>query len=145
MSTSKEQAYAALFAKIQTATGAVTSSRVLKHWNDVPPEARPAVFQAQRNMHPVQRTGLPAKWTLMADIYIYTSTSPESGVSPAIQLNALIDAIEAAIAPVPGVGIASLGLSDIKHCFINGTVETDEGTLGHEAVAIIPIEMLLAQ
>jgi hypothetical protein len=31
----------------------------------------------------------------------------------------------------------------VKHCWISGAIETDEGVLGGQAVAIVPIEILV--
>jgi hypothetical protein len=54
-----------------------------------------------------------------------------------------LDALEAALAPSPVTGIQTLGLPGmVRHVTISGKVETDEGVLGDQAVAIVPIEIL---
>ena len=58
-------------------------------------------------------------------------------------LNPLLDALEAALAPAPATGIQHLGLPDmIQHAYIAGRVETDQGVLGDQAIAIVPVEIL---
>jgi len=47
------------------------------------------------------------------------------------------------LAPLPATGIQNLGLPTmVQHAYIQGKVETDEGVLGDQAVAVIPIEIL---
>ena len=47
------------------------------------------------------------------------------------------------LAPSPATGIQNLGLPTmVQHAYIQGKVETDEGVLGDQAVAIIPSEIL---
>jgi hypothetical protein len=60
-------------------------------------------------------------------------------------LNPLLDAIAAALAPTGAdlvAGAQTLG-GLVKHCWISGAIETDEGALGGQAVAIVPVEILV--
>jgi hypothetical protein len=58
-------------------------------------------------------------------------------------LNPLLDALEAALAPSPATGIQNLGLpAMVQHAYIAGKIETDEGVLGDQAIAIVPVEIL---
>ena len=55
----------------------------------------------------------------------------------------LLDALEAALAPSPTTGIQNLGLPEmVQHAYISGKVQTDEGVLGDQAIAIVPVEIL---
>jgi hypothetical protein len=139
---SREAAYSALFAKLQGAAGFTTYSRVLRHWNDVGPGEQPALFQAQRDQEIMPRSkGLPPKRVLRAQVYVYV-WSQDPTVSPSIALNNLIDAVEASLDPDPVTNAQTLG-GLVSHCWIEGSIETDEGTLGQQAVAIIPINILV--
>jgi len=135
----RETIYAALFTLVSAAPGFVTSSRKLLHWNDVPPSARPALFQAQKGETAVQVTGLPTKWMLGVDLYVYVSTK---GVDhPGAVLNPILDAIATMLdQPFPGQSQTLGGL--VQYARIDGKIETDEGTLGDDAVAIIPVTIL---
>ena len=142
MLSGRETIYSALFTLVSSVPGLVTTSRRLVHWSDVSPEMQPALFQAQINQAAQPRPeGLPTRWTLKADIWLYVNTGQDPGAIPAILLNNFMDAIEAALAPSLVTGKQTLG-GLVSHCWIAGEVLTDEGTLGPQAVAAIPIEIL---
>jgi hypothetical protein len=55
----------------------------------------------------------------------------------------LVDALERALAPSPATGVQNLGLPMmVQHAYISGKIETDEGVLGDQAIAIVPVEVL---
>jgi len=56
-------------------------------------------------------------------------------------LNNEVDAIVAALDREPASGMQTLG-GLVHDCRIAGDIETDEGRLGQQAVAIIPIEII---
>lgn len=132
----REPIYAALFALASDSTTWKTASRRLRHWNDVQPEERPALFMAQRRELAQTRTGEPTIWTLEVDLYVYVGTGEQA---PGPILNEKLDAIEASLAPDnPIQNVQTLG-GLVHRCHIDGAIETDEGTLGDLAVAIVPI------
>ena len=136
----REPIYAALFARLSAIPGLRTKSRILKHWNDVPAEQQPAVFQAQVREQPQTRTGEPTKWLLSVDVYVYVRTA--GGQVPGTVLNPILDAIEAALPLHPVTGKHTLDAPGVEWARIDGAIETDEGTLGDQAVAIVPIQIL---
>lgn len=138
----REPIYAALFVLLQGIPGIVSASRKLKHWNDVPKVDQPALFMAQGGQTAQAVTGQPTKWVLNLKIYLYVNTSDPTQ-SPAEIMNPLLDAICNALEPSPAVGKQTLG-GLAHYCRIDGGIETDEGTLGDQAVAIIPVEILAA-
>jgi len=86
--------------------------------------------------------GAPVVWTLHADFYLYAHSS-DPYTAPATILNPLLDAVEAALAPSPATGIQDLGMPNVvQHAYISGKIETDEGVLGDQAIAIVPVEIL---
>ena len=136
----REPVYSALFALIDTlrVNGVVKSaSRRLLHWNDVPLEDQPAIFMAQGDQTPERKSwDLPPGWNLFVNVYIYVAVP--DGEAPAPVLNAVLDALEAALTPTTPNNLLTLnGLC--KSCFIADTIETFEGTLGSQEVAIVPI------
>ena len=135
----REPIYAALFGLVSGVPGIVTASRRLKHWNDVPAVDQPALFQIQKGETGEQAQGLPMKWTLAAEIYLYVNSGDDPAGIPATELNNLLDLIELALAP-NFRGVQTLG-GLVSHCWISGRIETDEGSLGSQAVAIIPISI----
>ena len=141
----REAIYSALWDQVSRAANFAHKSRRLRHWSDVSPAEQPALFMSQKgNVGAKVQDGhnLPTVWTLEADFYIYVH-SPDPYLSPAILLNPLIDAVEAALLPDPWDGWQTLGLSQmVRHAYINGRIETAEGVLGDQELAIIPVEIL---
>ena len=138
----REPIYAALFAKLQNLPGIVTASRRLKHYADVPPTQQPAIFMIQRTEAAEQVKNLPAKWRLHADVIVYVNTGEDPNGVPAQLLNPIIDAIETALDPDSINGSQTLG-GLVSHCWISGSIETAEGVLGPQEIAVIPIEIML--
>ena len=140
----RETIYAALFAKVSSAAGLVTASRRIKLWVDVPAAKQPALFQIEKHQIMKQQRGMPPKYYLHAELYLYVNAGNNPDAVSSTLLNNMLDAIEASLAPDDPMGnVYTLG-GLVSHCWISGTIETDEGALGAQAVAIIPIEILTA-
>ena len=136
----REQIYSALFTLVSNSSGFITKSRKVRNWSEVQPSDMPAIFQAQTGENFQQTgSGVPAKRIFNAELYVY-AYSPNNSDTPATQLNSLLDAVETALAP-DFSGKQTLG-GLVSHCWIEGQIATDEGTLGQTAVAIIPIRIL---
>jgi hypothetical protein len=84
---------------------------------------------------------MPSKVLMHVELYIYNLSTADPYASPAIGLNKLMDAVTAALSPMGGATEQTLG-GLVSYCRINGQINTDEGVLGDQAVAIIPIEIL---
>lgn len=140
----RETLATALFALVEApsrAAGAVTVGRRLLHWSDVQPADQPAVFVPQGNETPSQSpAGEPVLWRMTFSVYVYVREE-DPALTPASKLNLLLDAIEGALAPKGSSVKQTLG-GLVEHCWIAGTIETDEGVLGSQAMAIIPVEVL---
>ena len=139
----REPIYAALFGLIGAAADFAVVNRRLRHWSDVSPAEQPALFMAQKiETASIKTLGAPTVWTLSVDLYLYAHSS-DPYLAPATVLNPLLDAVEAALAPSAATGIQDLGLpTQVQHAYISGKIETDEGVLGDQAVAIVPVEIL---
>lgn len=136
----REPIYAALF-KLLAVPGLVTVSRKLLHWADVPAVQQPALFMAQGVETAMRTTGLPPKWEFAVKLYLYVNTT--GAASPAPLVNVVLDSICAAL--VPRLAGATQTLGGLVHdARIEGAIETDEGTLGDQAVCIIPIRIITA-
>jgi hypothetical protein len=138
----REPIYAALFALVSGAAEFVTVSRRLRHWTDVGAAEQPALFQIQKSESAEERAPLPVKWRAAVDLYLYAQ-APDELTAPSTIVNPLLDAIEAALAPDPFTHMQSLG-GLVSHCWIAGKIMTDEGVLGGQAVAIVPVEILVS-
>ncbi|MGH7052550.1 MAG: hypothetical protein ACREFA_01835 [Stellaceae bacterium] len=143
MTIERETIYAALWALASSAARFASANRRLRHWSDVSPAEQPALFMSEKGGEGrIKALGAPVVWTLRADFHIYAhSTNPH--ISPAQILNPLIDALEAALAPMPVTGLQNLGLPGmVQHALVVGKIEIDEGVLGDQVVAIVPVEIL---
>lgn len=139
----REAIYAALWALASGAAEFATASRRLRHWSDVAAAEQPALFMSEKGgQAQVKALGAPLVWTLYADFYLYVHSSDPYG-APATILNPLLDALEAALAPSPATGLQTLGLpAMVSHAYIAGKIDTDEGVLGDQAIAIVPVAVL---
>jgi hypothetical protein len=139
----RELIYSTLWELGASAAQFTAANRRLRHWADVAPAEQPALFMSERGGHAAVKTlGAPIVWTLHADFYIYAHSS-DPYLAPTAILNPLLDALEAALSPSPVTGIQNLGLPQmVQHACITGKVQTDEGVLGDQAIAIVPVEIL---
>jgi len=139
----REAIYGALWSLAAGAASFTSANRRLRHWADLAPAEQPALLMSEKGGRAVTRgLGTPVIWTLYADFYIYVHSS-DPYLAPAMLLNPLLDALAAALAPSPATGIQNLGLPTmVQHAYIAGKVETDEGVLGDQAIAIVPVEIL---
>lgn len=138
---SREAIYAALFTRVSAAAGFVTASRIFRPFTEVEPAERPAIFQVQDTQTPNQSRQRPPIWTLRASLFIYV-WQPDPNTTAASELNTLVDAVEAALAPNPVTQVQDLG-GLVSHCWIEGEVDIFDGAIAEQAVAVIPIAMLL--
>lgn len=140
-----EAIYQALFNRLSMIDGVVTTSRRLRHFNQVSPEQRPALFITQGNQLESPVKGLDAKVVLEAEVYLYIHEADPS-IPPSIQLNHMIDQVRQSIAPdFPEVcEYQTLG-GLVEHCWIEGVIEVFEAVenmLDDQGIAIIPIRIL---
>lgn len=139
----RENIYAALYSRLAAIPGLRTTGRKLRHWSDVDASQQPALFMTQGRQIATPgdpARGVPTKWTLMADVYIYVRTDGDQ--IPGTVMNPLLDALDAVMAPDNQMQrVQTLG-GLVERCWIEGEIETDDGALGDQAVAIIPIRIL---
>lgn len=134
----REPIFVALADMLASLPGVVTVSRRLKHWNDTPPVDQPAVYITQRGETADVVTRQPTRWKIEISLYVYARTTDKT-IAPSTVLNPLLDAISDAFLD-PRMVQTLGGL--VHYARISGRIETDEGSLGDQAVAIVPIEIL---
>ena len=136
----REAIFAALFARVATAPGFRTTSRTLKSWSEVASPDQPALFQAEGRQTAVSEYRLPTKWTLYAELYLYVHLATSGQTDVVVALNNQVDAVMTALAR-DATGVQTLG-GVVEDCRVQGDIETDEGRLGAQAVAIIPLVII---
>lgn len=142
---SREAIWSALFALVSTAYQFTTKTRRIKDYSDVDQATQPAILQVELGEKWNARTGAPPVVTLAARLFVYCeSNDPTAPV--ATQMNALLDAVTAAIAPPlspHGPFRQTLG-GLVQHAAIAGEITIAEGLSG-QSEAVIPLEILVNQ
>lgn len=145
---SRRVIYAALFRRLEQIPGVVTVARKLRPFNKVGASEQPAVFLTRRHetLSPAAGTAkqLPALRRYECDVHVYVHAASCASGAVDDAMSDLLDALEAALAPDDHQGrggACTLG-GLVSHCRVQGTIETDEGLLGDQAVAIVPIEIV---
>jgi len=144
MYVARETVWLAFYAYLQTIPGIVTVTRRLQHWADTPNEKRPALYLRQKGEARQQagKRGLPPLVTLQGELWLYIN-SDDKEVGPLI--NPILDAIDAALTPLQGPGENTITLGGLaSHVWTEGEWVIDEGTLGEDAVAVIPVNILVS-
>ena len=141
---SREAAFSALFATVSAAYPWGLASRRIKMWGEVPSSLRPAFFQLESGPE-VYAWPSPAvpKRTFEAKLVLYfASQDPTTTGSTAI--NAALDAIDAALAPVgadAALGRQTLG-GAVHDCKIMGVPVRDTGDLDGDGLAVVSVRLI---
>lgn len=145
MSFTRESVYTALEIALNALPNIKTVSRKIEDWSNIDRKKQPYVGISQAREIADTTTGTKTRWQWQLDLYLYTYT--EEGAMPATALNNALDEICNAINFChPVTGKNQLGLpGEVQYCRVDGTIETDEGALGQQAVAIIPVTILIVQ
>src|SRR5262249_17445897 len=129
MNVAREAVMAALIAKLNGVvfsapvngqTSFVSVSRRLKLWSDVPKSQRPALFISEHREQPsYQSEALPIRSTISVDLFVYIDSSDYNTI-PAIALNVMLDALDAALRPGPAENNRQTLGGLVSHCRIDG-------------------------
>lgn len=163
MNQPRETIYAAVFSRLVALKGVslsavgtdaaqvvATVSRRLKSPSETPTTQQPAIYMCQVDEDVKPTPPSPDKWSLSLKLWVYVYNDSDNG--PAPYLNQLLDLIEGALKPsvkvinnkntlasfVPGQPMVPI----VEDCRIAGKIMTDEGWLGPQAVAIVPVEII---
>lgn len=132
---------AALYSAATGAAGFKTVGRELLHWSQV--TAQPALFVVDAEEEfPARPSNLPGLQMMAADLWIYTQGDERVDRSRPAALNALLDAVESALAPSLVTDTQTLG-GLVVECRIEGRIEKSPGHVGGQAVAVVPIKMFV--
>jgi hypothetical protein len=113
-------------------------------WDDAPQQ--PAIYVVPVTETAQYRMGLPTKWMIHAEIWIYVySTTASLGVQV---LASILDAIDLIFSPVAANGqpteVNTLG-GLVSYCAIQGETNISGGFINQtQAVARLPLEVLVA-
>jgi hypothetical protein len=131
---------AALFTKLSTSSVFVSASRKFKHFADLNAGDQPSLYLVQKGIQVSPVPGLPPVYVFTFDALVYVNTGGDESVPPASILNPLLDALLASLTPVGSQDKQTLG-GLVVHAWVEGHIETDEGMLGQQGYAIVPISI----
>lgn len=128
-------------ANVAFTTGFRTVSRRLKLWGDV--AAQPALFVRNADDDVANRPHrMPRRLTLNVEAWVYNKSGPSEADAPSVLQNYLLDALCDVLEPTAGNEVVTLG-GLVHNCWIEGNIERHPGDLDGQAIAIIPIRILL--
>lgn len=145
MNVSREEIAIRLFDKARAIADFKTSSRRLKIWQNVTDPDQPALFMVKGNEVVEQRgRGLPAVHLLNFQFFIYSTVGNDDRALTSTPINEILDAFEDAFTPAEGATdhVETLG-GICSHAWIEGEIEVFEGMLEGQAIAIVPINVLV--
>ena len=137
----REAIMLALFNLLVQSGAYKTTGRRLIYWQDVADQ--PALFLrhvADDTM--TTRTGMPPKVVIECEVWLYSQGGSDPDVSPETSLNGLLDGVEIALQPAPGMPAQTLG-GLVTHAWIEGKTEMHPGDLGGQAIAVVPVKVLV--
>lgn len=152
MSIARDAIYAALLTRLQTQIGASAKTYTRRDltFDQVSQDAQPAIaVVAVGDFTAIgQPPAMPAVHLLKAEVQVFVR---EVDGAPETSLLAIVDAIEAALerkateaVNTPGAFYTTLG-GLVRYARVAGEVEFYQGQKGRQAVALVPVEMLVAQ
>lgn len=142
----RETYLTALFALVSGIANFRTTGRRVVLPRNMSDVAKPALFMVDAD-ESYTYTGHVQKVTLRADLWIYTASGLDPTVTPATELNGILDAIDTALKPAGSdtvINRVTLG-GKVDHVLISGKVMKDAGDLTGLGLAIVPIEILVPQ
>lgn len=141
--TPRETYYAALVSQLETlvTNGAIkrlARKVTLKDINN--PPKLPCLYIDTDKELVEHQAGQKAKLLITVRLFAFVA-APDNNATPDTDLSDLLDAIDTALAPLPGVPFQTLG-GIVTHCWIEGEIERFEAGVEGKALAIVPVHML---
>lgn len=145
MSTDRDGILNALYSRLKTKLGSAVVTMGRRHM--MPPQLtsamQPALFVVQggemKEPHP-RGTGGKVILHVLLVAYCYDNAANSDGST---QLNILIGKIEDALAPDDASTLVQTLGGKVDRCWIEGESDIDPGVFGQQAVAIIPVRILV--
>lgn len=156
MAANREACFAALATRLTGLPGVVTFSRTFLGWDDESAVEKPAVFLTKGGESARSAADGVLVWRLEATVIVTVRVrEADPAVAPSTILNEIITAVEERLErqPLEGPAVgarfmenpdrsAGTSLGGVcRECKIEGEIVTDEGGLGLDGIAVIPIAM----
>lgn len=135
----RESVMTALFTLLTSGSTFLTTGRRVLPWNKV--SSQPALFLRHVGETVADRpTGMPPRTILECEAWIYNKVGDDT--VPDTAMNALLDTVETLLLPPPADDAQTLG-GLVQHCWIEGKTEIYPGDLDNQAIAVVPIRVLV--
>jgi hypothetical protein len=142
----REQISAVFFNLIAGAADFTATSRRFVHWDQVNETQMPFLTVLKTGeVRARQAEGLPVL-TINTHVFVYLSAGMDPEDVPDTAMNAVLDAIDAAVVPSGADALngnkQTLG-GLVSHCYPLGPIFIDTGDIDGKAVAAIPFQILV--
>jgi hypothetical protein len=150
MSINREAIEEALAARLRATGAFITVSRKMAHFEEVPAPMQPAAYLVKATEVPADGRSTPTVWTLHLFLFIYCRVEAAPAGVPGSQINAILAAVEDALARQPGEAVMGPGGAELVHttlgglvsrCRIGGAIDLDEGLADNQTIIRIPVEI----
>ena len=144
MSTTREQALAALLAAVQARNYFVATGRRARDPSVIGPTLSPACFLVRSGETIVRASpSKPRVATIHVSAFVYGDVGPAANAIPETALNNAMEALEAALA-IDDFARQTCTLGGLVYAaFLRGEVHTAPAELTGKAMAIVPIDIIL--
>ncbi len=103
----------------------------------------PALFLVPNTEQNDQTRGLPPKWTINLDVYLYVNAPQNPTLSPSRLINPLLDEIENMLSiDNRAANVCTLG-GLVSHAWLAGQILRGEGIISKSEIVIVPINILV--
>lgn len=145
--TTRSDIWKALANTLRTNAAATfpTISRRFKYPDQVSGVQMPALYIVQDHESHDRREAIPDKRVFSGRLIIYTRVEQASDSEddvPADEMNAALDAVEAALEPAPWPNVQTLG-GKVAHCWIEGETLMETGDTDGLGLAVVPVKILV--
>ncbi len=150
MTTTREQAAAALFTLLSGAYAFQVTSRRFKSWDAIASSQKPAFFLLEHTEeHLRNKSQSPALRILMCTALIFIADGKDPNVIPDTTVNNIIDSID----PVSGGVLKPDNIPAFRQtlgglvydCFIEGKISRVPGDVDGQGMIVIPIKIIFNQ
>lgn len=126
---------------VACSTGFLTTGRRVIPWGDV--AEQPALFLAGDDDQYEWQGARNQKLVMTAQIVVYSNAGQNPNIAPITALNNLLDAIDSVFQPDNlQTGLFTLG-GVVQWCRISGKTLKDPGDLDGQALAVLPVEIIV--
>ena len=143
MSVARETVYTALLNLLTTTGDFKLVSRRNRAPESIGPALSPALFLFEHSeTYHVIAPAVPPKICLQVLAIFYNTVGSDLNICPTTAINAALDNLDAALKPDPATGRTTLG-GLVYSLKANGIVEKAPGDREGNALAIVPLEIIL--